>query len=140
MAKKAVIKTSLNDGSVEDLLNSVTDEQKKADALEVLEMMHIASKETPKMWGSSLIGFGERVVTSPSGRVVDWFDIGFSPRKANLSLYVLNGFDGQDDALAKLGKHTTGMGCLYIKKLADVDMKVLKQIIDASLRKTRSTK
>jgi len=139
MAKKAVIKTSQNEGSVDDFLNSIGDEQKIKDAREVLEMMHKATKMEPKMWGASLIGFGEKVYKSPaSGREVDWFLIGFSPRKANLSLYVLNGFEDQGELLQKLGKHTTGQGCLYIKKLEDVDKKVLKQIVDASLKKIKS--
>ena len=91
------------------------------------------------MWGASLIGFGSRVYESPAtGRQVDWFYIGFSPRKANISLYVLNGFDKQEELLGKLGKHKTGKGCLYINKLADVDMKVLKQIIEGSMKKARS--
>jgi hypothetical protein len=140
MAKKAVVMTTENEASVKDFINSVGDEQKIRDANEVLDMMKKATKLEPKMWGASLIGFGSRLFTSPtSGRQVDWFLIGFSPRKANFSLYVLNGFDKQEELLGKLGKHTTGMGCLYIKKLADIDKKVLKQIVDASFRKIKST-
>jgi hypothetical protein len=140
MAKKAEVKTKENSASVEDFIASVGDEQKISDAREVLDMMQKATKLEPKMWGASLIGFGSKLFTSPtSGRQVDWFLVGFSPRKANFSLYVLNGFEKQDELLSKLGKHTTGMGCLYIKKLADIDKKVLKQIIDASVKKIKST-
>ena len=139
MAKKAEIKTKENEASVEEFLNSVDDAQKRSEALEILEMMQKASKDKPKMWGASLIGFGSRVYESPAtGRQVDWFYIGFSPRKANISLYVLNGFDKQEELLGKLGKHNTGKGCLYINKLADVDTKVLKQIIEGSMKKARS--
>jgi hypothetical protein len=138
MAKKAEVKTKQNEGSVDAFLNSVEDEQKKKDAIEVLGMMKSAIKLEPKMWGSSLIGFGEKLFRSPSGREVDWFLVGFSPRKANLSLYVLNGFEKQDELLSKLGKHTTGMGCLYIKRLDDIDRKVLKAIIAASVKKAKS--
>ena len=139
MAKKAEIKTKQNEGSVADFLNAVDDEQKKNDANEVLEMMKTATKLEPRMWGASLIGFGSKVYKSPaSGREVDWFLVGFSPRKANLSLYVLNGFEKQGELLEKLGKHTTGQGCLYIKKLDDVDRKVLQQIVNASVKKIRS--
>jgi hypothetical protein len=91
--------------------------------------MEKAMKEKPKMWGSSMIGFGEIRYKSPAtGREVDWFKIGFSPRKANLSLHLID-LQRHADALIKLGKHKTGGGCLYINKLADVDIKVLEKII-----------
>lgn len=139
MAKKAEIKTKENESSVADYINSVDDQQKRVDSLEILEMMQKATKEKPKMWGASLIGFGNRVYESPtSGRQVDWFYIGFSPRKANITLYVLNGFEKQDELLGKLGKHTAGKGCLYIKKLADVDKKVLTQIVAASAKNAKN--
>ena len=101
----------------------------------MLEMMKGASKEEPKMWGKALIGFGNVRLTSPAtGRQVDWLRIGFSPRKSALSLYLTGDIQTHAAALAKLGKHKTGVGCLYIKKLADVDLKVLRGIIDASLK------
>ncbi len=138
MAKKVEIKTKENEASVADFLNSVDDEQKKSDALEVLELMKKATKSEPKMWGASLVGFGSRVYESPAtGRQVDWFYVGFSPRKANITLYVLNGFEKQGELLGKLGKHTIGKGCLYIKKLADVDKKVLKQLVDESVKNAK---
>ena len=88
------------------------------------------------MWGSSLIGFGNVKLTNPAtGKEVEWLRIGFSPRKANLSLYITGGAKRHADALKKLGKHKTGVGCLYINKLEEIDMKVLKGIIDASLKK-----
>src|SRR6187549_2749305 len=102
---KAKIKTTQNENSVEAFLSTIADEQQRADSRKVLEMMKRATGDEPKMWGPAIIGFGFRTITAPSGRVVDWLDIGFSPRKGNLSLYVLGGAAGQDEKLARLGKH-----------------------------------
>jgi len=133
-SKLAVIKTKQNLASVEDFINSVPAEQKRKDSYVLLEMMKKASGEDPKMWGASVIGFGSKRYKSPaSGREVDWLLIGFSPRKANLSIYITVGIKEHEAALKKLGKHKTGVGCLYINKLEDVDMKVLKGMIEASL-------
>ena len=135
-SKLAVIKTKPTVASVEDFINSVPDEQKRKDSFMILEMMKKASGEEPKMWGTSLIGFGYVVVKSPkTGREVEWLKIGFSPRKANLSLYISGNIKKNADALEKLGKHKTGVGCLYINKLADVDLKVLQEMIEVSLTK-----
>lgn len=139
MAKKksklAEIKTKPTAASVEDFINAVQDEQKRKDSFVILEMMKTASGEEPKMWGSSIIGFGDRRYKSPAtGREVDWLRIGFSPRKANLSLYISVGIKEHAAALERLGKHKTGVGCLYINKLEDVDIKVLKGMIEASLK------
>ena len=99
-------------------------------------MLKNATGEKPKRWGSSIIGFGNKRYKSPtSGREVDWLIIGFSPRKANLSLYLSMDIKQHTDALQKLGKHKTGVGCLYINKLEEIDIKVLKDIIDSSLKK-----
>ena len=131
----AEIKTKQNSASVEDFINTVKDEQKRKDSFTILEMMKKASGEEPKMWGTSLIGFGFKRYKSPaSGREVDWFLVGFSPRKANLSLYLTVSINKHSSALKKLGKHKTGAGCLYINKLADVDTKVLKGMIEESLK------
>jgi hypothetical protein len=128
-------KTKPTDASVEDFINSVPDEQKRKDSFVILEMIKKASGEKPVMWGDSLIGFGYVKLKSPtSGREVEWFRIGFSPRKANLSLYLNGGSTRHAEALAKLGKHKTGSGCIYINKLADIDLKVLQRMIEASLR------
>lgn len=132
----AEIKTKQTTASVEDFLNTVTDEQKRKDSFALLELMKKATGEEPKMWGSSLIGFGNTRYKSPAtGREVDWLLLGFSPRKANLSLYLTMDIKKHAAALAKLGKHKTGVGCLYINKLADIDMKVLREMIDASLKR-----
>lgn len=132
---KAELKTKKNEASVEEFLNTIDDEQKRADAFTVLELMSKLSGEKPKMWGPSIVGFGSRTMKYASGRELEWLYIGFSPRKANLSLYLaVEGLDKYDALLNKLGKHSTGKGCLYIKRLSDVDMKVLKELITAALK------
>lgn len=131
----AEIKTKATSASVEDFINSVNDEQKRKDSFVLLEMMKKATGEDPKMWGTSLIGYGQIRLKSPkTGREVDWFRLGFSPRKANLSLYINADIKHQyAEALRKLGKHKTGVGCLYINKLEDIDLKVLSEMIASSL-------
>lgn len=128
-------KTKPTSESVEDFINSIQDEKKRKDSFLLLEMMKKATGEEPKMWGSSLIGFGQVRLKSPStGREVDWLRLGFSPRKANLSLYISGDINYQHaEALKKLGKHKTGVGCLYINKLEDVDIEILKGMIETSL-------
>ena len=134
MGKLAVIKTQPTSSSVEDFLNSIADEQKRKDSQTILAMMEKAMKEKPKMWGSSMIGFGNvRYKSAATGREVDWFKIGFSPRKANLSLHLID-LQRHADSLTKLGKHKTGGGCLYINKLEDIDVKVLEKMIAASAK------
>jgi hypothetical protein len=130
MGKLAVIKTKETDSSVEDFINSVKDEEKRKDSYTILKLMQKAAKEKPKMWGSSMIGFGIKRYKSPAtGREVEWFKIGFSPRKANFSLHLVLDIKKYAPALKKLGKHKTGVGCLYINKLDDVDIKVLEKLI-----------
>lgn len=134
MGKLAVIKTKPTSSSVEDFINAIPDEQKRQDSFTILKLMEKAMKEKPKMWGSSMIGFGDVRYKSPAtGREVDWFKIGFSPRKSNLSLHLID-LQRHTDALKKLGKHKTGMGCLYINKLQDVDIKILEKMIDAAAK------
>ena len=136
---KAELKTKVNDASVTKFLDTVADERKRDDCFEILKMMKQITKEEPKMWGSSIVGFGSYHYKGKSGREGDWMLTGFSPRKQNLTLYLMGGFD--DDLLEKLGKFTTGVGCLYIKTLQDVDKKVLKELVKASVKrmKQRST-
>jgi hypothetical protein len=135
MAKLAEIKTKQTDASVEEFINQLVDEQKRNDSFRLLQMMEQATGEKPKLWGSSMIGFGLHRYKSPAtGREVDWFRIGFSPRKANLSLHLTMDLKQHTAALAKLGKHKTGAGCLYVNKLADVNMEVLSDIIAAAAK------
>lgn len=134
MGKLAVIKTKETSLSVEDFIITIQDEQKRKDSFLLLKLMQKATKEKPKMWGNSMIGFGNKIYKSPtSGREVEYFKIGFSPRKANLSLHLIN-MQQQVVALKKLGKHKTGNGCLYINKLDDVDIKVLEEIINTAAK------
>lgn len=135
MGKLAELKTKQTSASVTDFINSIPDEQKRKDSHTILKMMEKATKEKPKMWGSSIIGFGNLRYKSPNtDREVDWFRIGFSPRKANLSIYLMN-LQPHADSLKKLGKHKTGAGCLYINKLEEVDIKVLEKIIGDTANK-----
>ena len=134
MGKLAEIKTKQTSSSVSGFIDNISDEQKRKDSLVILQLMEKAIKEKPKMWGSSMIGFGNVRYKSPAtGREVDWFKIGFSPRKANFSLHLID-LKRHADALSKLGKHKTGTGCLYINKLEDIDIKVLEEIIAAAVK------
>jgi len=135
MGKVAEIKTKQTSSSVDGFIDSIPDEQKRKDSYVILKLMEKATGEKPKMWGSSLIGFGKLRYKSPAtGREVDWFKMGFSPRKANLSLHLGLNMQRHAEALKKLGKHKTGVGCLYILKLEDIDIKVLEKMIVASVK------
>ncbi|MEK6752319.1 MAG: DUF1801 domain-containing protein [Chloroflexota bacterium] len=130
----AELKTKKTEASVEDFLNAIQDEQTRNDCFDILKMMKQATKTEPKMWGSSIVGFGSYRYKYASGREGDWFITGFSPRKQNLTLYVMGSFNPHGQLLKKLGRHKTGVGCLYIKKLADVDVKVLKELVNESVK------
>jgi hypothetical protein len=134
MAKKTELKTKVNKASVEGFLNTVKDEAVRKDCFEIMKMMKQVTKEEPKMWGSSIVGFGSYHYKGASGREGDWMLTGFSPRKQNLTLYIMAGFDRQAGLLKKLGKFKTSVGCLYIKKLDDVDKKVLKELVEGSVK------
>lgn len=131
----STIKTKVNDESVEDFINKVEDETKRQDSLKLLEIYKRVTDEEPKMWGSSIIGFGQyHYKSEKSKQEGDWPLAGFSPRKQNLTLYVMPYYSDLDldGLLAKLGKHKTSKACLYINKLADVDIKVLEEIVKRS--------
>ncbi len=127
-------KTTPNDQDVEQFLNSVADERKRKDSFTILELMKQVTGMEPRMWGSSIVGFGSYHYKYESGREGDMILTGFSPRKQNLTLYIMGGFERYDDLLKKLGKHTTGKGCLYIKRLDDVDLPTLKSLIEESFK------
>lgn len=120
-------KTKVTDQSVDAFLETV-DERRRTEAYKLIEMMQRVSGEAPKMWGASMIGFGKYHYISKSKCEADWFKIGFSPRKAKISLYLSCDADDFADDLMKLGKHTRGKGCIYANKLEDIDMKVLEKI------------
>ena len=129
----AELKTKPNEQSVEAFLNSVEDEKKRQDCLTILEIMKKITKAEPQMWGPSMVGFGTHHYKYESGREGDWFVAGFSPRKQNLTLYIMAGFSRYDELLSKLGKFKTGKSCFYIKKIEDVDLKTLKELIKQSV-------
>ncbi len=135
MGKAVEIKTKETNASVEDFINGLKDEQQRKDSFQIVKIMQKLSREQPKMWGSSMIGFGIKRYKSPkTGREVDWFKIGFAPRKSNLSLHLVLDLQTHADALRKLGKHKTGVGCLYINKIDDIDLKVLETLIQKALK------
>lgn len=125
----AELKTKRQKGGVKEFLASIADEQTRKDCEALAGMMRDATKQPGDMWGDSIVGFGQQHLTYASGRELDWFIIGFSPRRANLTIYLAFELDGFKALLAKLGPHTLGKGCLYIKRLADIDADVLKAII-----------
>lgn len=128
--KPAQIKTKPTPADVAEFIAKIPDEQKRKDCQQLAGLMQEATGDAPVLWGSSIIGFGNRkYVSARTGREVDWMRIGFSPRKANFSLYIGAGSEHQAGYLKQLGKHKMGVGCLYINKLADVDMEVLNNMI-----------
>ena len=137
---KAELKTKVNKASVTAFLNKVDGEQKRKDSFEILKIMQQVSKEKPKMWGPSIVGFGLSHYKYESGRDGDMPLIAFSPRKQYITLYVLRGADHESSLLKKLGKHARSKVCLYIKKLSDVDMNVLKDLIANSYKASKAQK
>ena len=129
----AKLKTPKNEANVEEFLNSVVDVKKRKDSFSILELMQEVTGEEPTMWGPSIVGFGSYHYKYASGREGDWFLTGFSPRKQNLTLYIMPGFDQYESLLATLGKYKTGKSCLYINKLEDVDKTTLKELIQQSM-------
>lgn len=135
----AELKTKATDASVEAFLHGVESEKKREDAFAILALMAEVTGEPAKLWGSSIIGFGSYHYKYASGHEGDACLTGFSPRKQNLVLYILAGFDQYDTLLAKLGKHKTGKSCLYINKLADIDQDVLRELVTQSVNHMRAT-
>jgi hypothetical protein len=130
----AELKTKQTDASVDDFLNGIPNEQTRQDCFEIANMMKQATHDEPKMWGSSIIGFGSNHLKYASGRELDWMTVGFSPRKQNITLYLPGNITSYAALLEKLGKYKTGVGCLYIKTLRDVDTKVLAELIQQSVQ------
>lgn len=131
----AELKTKKTESSVEDFIKKLPEVQKQKDAFTIIELMEKASRCKGKMWGSTIIGFGDKHLKYDSGRELDWFVIGFSPRKKDLTFYIPGTVEKQQALLKKLGKHKTGKDCLYINKLEDINMDVLKEIINKGLGK-----
>ena len=132
-------KTQKTGASVEEFLASVESKTRREDGLRVLQLMNEVTGLEPEMWGPSIVGFGDSHYRYESGREGDFFLTGFSPRKQSLSLYIMAGFDAYDDLLSRLGKHRKGASCLYINKLADVDMAVLRELVEQSYEHARES-
>ncbi|MFN2253692.1 MAG: DUF1801 domain-containing protein [Candidatus Promineifilaceae bacterium] len=135
----AELKTQENDASVDDYLNSVEDDKKREASFKVKELMEDVTGEEARMWGESIVGFGHYKYKYASGREGEWMITGFAPRKRNLTLYIMSGFEEYDDLLDKLGKHSTGKSCLYINKLEDIDMDVLRELVNKSVQHMKET-
>lgn len=135
----AEMKTRKTEGSVDAFLDAVTDDSRREDCRTITGIMRRATGAEPKLWGPSIVGFGDYHYKYESGREGDWFVTGFSPRKNELSLYIMAGFERYEDLLAKLGKYRTGKSCLYVKRLADVDLAVLEELVKQSVAYTRQT-
>ena len=134
----AELKTKATDDDAEAFLAAVPDERRRADARQVCDLLARVTGEPAVMWGKAIVGFGRRRLRYDSGRELDWMEIGFSPRKANTTIYLSGGLDTYADLLARLGKHTTGGGCLYLKSLNDVDPAVLEKIVTRSVAHVRT--
>ena len=133
----AELKTQRNDGNVESFLDRVEDGQKRKDSLELLGLMREVTGRVPEMWGESIVGFGTYHYRYESGREGDWFLTGFSPRKQALTVYIMPGLQRYGPLLEKLGRHKTGKSCLYIRRLADIDMAVLRELVTLSVEQLR---
>jgi hypothetical protein len=135
----AELKTVRTRASVDKFLKGIKDEKTRADCYKIREMMEKATKAKAKMWGTSIVGFGDHHYVYASGREGDWFLTGFSPRKQNLTLYSMGGFNQFPELMKQLGKHSTGKGCLYIKSLQDVDLKILQKLLTQSVKAAKSS-
>jgi uncharacterized protein DUF1801 len=134
----AELKTKPTTASVTDFLDSVDDEERRKDCFTVAKIMQEATGAAPKMWGPSIVGFGDHRYTNARGQGTDWFLIGFSPRKTDLTLYLMPGSPRYAEHLKALGKHKTGKACVYIKRLADVDQVVLRRLVEESVKHLRA--
>jgi hypothetical protein len=133
------LKTQKNEASVEEFLNSVEHDKRREDGLTILQLMREVTGEEPAMWGTSIVGFGTYRYKYASGREAEWMLVGFSPRKRNMTLYIMDGFDQYDELLSRLGKYRTGKSCLYINKLEDVDTQVLRELVRQSVAHMKTT-
>ena len=127
------LQTTPNELSVDDFIDAIESEQKRDDSRALLKIMKEITGDAPTMWGTSIIGFGKYHFRYESGREGDWMVAGFSPRKQNLTIYMMGGFENQSDLLTKIGKVKSSVGCLYVKKLVDIDLQILKEMIQLSV-------
>lgn len=129
----AELKTKLNDASVQGFL-AKAEPRRRADCETVMALMQKVTRAPAKMWGTAIVGFGSYTYTYANGRTGDWPLVGFSPRKQNLTLYIMSGFSEYEGLMARLGKYKTGKSCLYVRSLDDIDLKVLEQLVKASVK------
>ena len=130
-ASMAELKNHPTEESVDEFLEGVPDPTRKADAQALRRLLEEVTGETPQMWGDSMVGFGTQHLHYASGRELDWFRVGFSPRKQSLTIYLPEGFSDHEELLSQLGPHTTGKGCLYVKRLAEIDQEALRRLLAA---------
>lgn len=133
----AELKTKETEASVENFLNTISDENVRADCRKISDLMAKATQAEAKMWGVNIIGFGKQHLKYASGRELEWLIVGFAPRKQNITLYLSSGEAWNENLLSKLGKHKTGKGCLYFKRLSDVDENVLQELIRESVERAK---
>ena len=133
----AEVKTKQNGQNAEEFLGKIGDEKRRQDSFTILELMKKATAQEPKMWGANIIGFGNYKYKYESGREGEWFLTGFSPRKQNLTLYIMPGFARYGELLAELGKHKIGKSCLHINKIEDVNLSVLEELIENSVENVK---
>jgi hypothetical protein len=139
VATMAEPKTKKTDASVDAFIDAIEDEPKREDCRALVKMMKSATRAEPKLWGTNIVGFGEYHYKYASGKQGDWPLVAFAPRKQNITLYIMSGFDNYDELLRKLGKHSTGKACLYVKRLSDVDTGVLKELVKQSVAHMKAT-
>jgi hypothetical protein len=135
----AELKTRPNDQDVEEFLNGIEDEKKREDCSTIVKLMQEITQNEPILWGDSIVGFGSYHYRYASGREGDWFLTGFSPRKGNITLYIMAGFDRYEALMEKLGKYKTGKSCLYIKKIEDIDLETLRELVRLSAEHVAKT-
>jgi len=136
-AKPANLKTVVSDASVSEFLASIPDPGQRSDSAMLHEIFAAATKEKPRMWGGRIVGYGEYSYVGRSGRAGDWYVAGFAPQKGTMTLYMLGGWAADKALLARLGKHSLGVGCLYLKRLADVDLKALTALVTDALKRAK---
>jgi len=124
------LKTKENDKSVEEFLNAIKDATQKSDCFELVKLLEEISGHKAKIWGTKLVGFGSFVYKTKAGKEGEWFLIGFTPNKDRISVHLMHGLENETVLLSKLGKHKIGKGCLYIKRLQDVDINILKELMN----------
>jgi hypothetical protein len=129
-------KTTATNADVDAFLAAIPDDHKRSDSELICRLMAEETGEPPRMWGSGIVGFGSYRLKYADGRDADWMALGFSPRKQSLVLYLMDGFEEYDALLVKLGKHSTGKACLYVKRVADVDLDVLRELVRRSYAHT----